>query len=468
MWLNKKQRRLIQQVRREFTWFVLICVLVACGYVAYRFFLVLGPNGLGGIIRTEQAKAITIGCNHDNTPLADPSGTVFRFSTAYEKVVTQAQHLSNNLVPNSTLADVDDNTELPDGFYHLSDSEVSTYDYGQDNNGYYLQASASQTAANSQAITGWVMGLVPVQSYATYAYSFGYRSNVPVDVSLEFQAADGSMQYDYVATLAPSKNWQSVAAHFTNHTAVRARFVVASKDAGSTGTRNYQLYQIPNAQLSHGAISITFDDGWRSVYLKARGLLRQYKYPTTQFIISDAAEHDLQEYMNVSMLKDLRKDGDEIASHSLKHCDFVRMSSTQADQDAKESQKALRQSGLGQVSGFAFPYGTYNQQVQQTTGHYYNYLRGTDPGYNDRYLDRQNIRAMVVTDKTTDATIRGWLDTAKTQKTWIVLVYHRIDEHGDYSITSQRLASQLQLIKQSGLPVSTVGQTIDLIASHKL
>ena len=450
---------------RKFTWFGFACSLVAVSYVGYRIYLVAGPNGLEGIIGSEGVSAVSIGCKHDDSLIETPSQEKFPIITStYQNMISTTTHLSKNLVLNSDLEKTEN--DAPVNFYHVTEGAGIDYAYLRDNGTQmpFLRAVNGKDVKANTIGGGWIMNTVAIDKDSTYAYSFEYRSTVPVLVTLEMTMPDGAIEYSNVTELKKSKDWRTFTAHIHNLKGAKAMRVVAvGRKAGWVDTRSYDIHRIPSETLKQGIVSITFDDGWQSIQDKAIPILDAYKYPTTQFIISDAATKKVDEYMTIDTIKSLQKAGHEIGSHTTKHCDLTKLSAKDTEKQLRDSKAELEKSGLGSVKSVAYPYGQYDERVEEVTGKYYPLMRSSDAGYNDRYFDSNNIRSMVITDKTTDAEFQSWITYAEEHKLWLVVVYHRVDERGEYNVTSKNLTSQLDIIKSSKLKVMTLDDAAESI-----
>ena len=166
--------------------------------------------------------------------------------------------------------------------------------------------------------------------------------------------------------------------------------------------------------------------------------------------------------MTINQLKKLQSAGHEIASHSLKHCDQTKLAAADLTYDASETKDVLTSNGLGSA-GYAYPYGAYDVETFNELQKLHRYTRTSDEGFNDYYVNPYQIRTQNVTNETTQAEIDGWLATAKRYNYWLVLVYHRVDESGEYSITMDQLDKHLTSIKGSGLTVMTVDQALKAV-----
>jgi peptidoglycan/xylan/chitin deacetylase (PgdA/CDA1 family) len=155
----------------------------------------------------------------------------------------------------------------------------------------------------------------------------------------------------------------------------------------------------------------------------------------------------------------------EIGSHSLAHCNLTMLDKNNLDRDISQSRELFNDNELAPITSFAYPYGQYNDETQEVLSMEFDYIRTADVGYNDRYFDPTNIRSLAVYDTTTAAEFESWLDFAAKNRLWLVVAFHRVDETGDYSISSAQFERQLQLIKDSGLmvlPLSETAKSIEL------
>ncbi|HMH31061.1 MAG TPA: polysaccharide deacetylase family protein, partial [Methylomirabilota bacterium] len=77
----------------------------------------------------------------------------------------------------------------------------------------------------------------------------------------------------------------------------------------------------PLAPFQEPLVSLSFDDGWESVYTKAFPILQANGLRTTQFIISGSLDN--YSYMSVAQLHAMQNAGTEIASHTITHPDLT-------------------------------------------------------------------------------------------------------------------------------------------------
>jgi hypothetical protein len=99
---------------------------------------------------------------------------------------------------------------------------------------------------------------------------------------------------------------------------------------------------------------------------------------------------------------------------------------------------------------------------------YYDVHRTVDSGYNSKdNLDVSRLKCMSILSTTTSAEVAQWVQKAKAEKLWLVLLYHRVaDNPGDYDTTPSIFAQHMQAIQNSGIPVVTISQALAEIESR--
>ncbi len=222
------------------------------------------------------------------------------------------------------------------------------------------------------------------------------------------------------------------------------------------------------APFKEPLISVTFDDGWESIYQNAYPLLARYDIPTTQYLI--ASLFDDVNYMSIDQAKDMQAHGHEIASHTLTHADLVDSDDYQLSRELSES-RAILSKNFGQIREFATPEGHYDDRVLSAIARYYRSHRNTDADprtisdvdYNtEANFKPYNIIAYAVRATTTSADIDNLIKAVKAKNAWLVLVYHQVETQDNYyTVSPSVFESQLIQIKHSGLKTVTVGQFLD-------
>jgi peptidoglycan/xylan/chitin deacetylase (PgdA/CDA1 family) len=219
------------------------------------------------------------------------------------------------------------------------------------------------------------------------------------------------------------------------------------------GDGDLQLFDEP-------IISITFDDGWQSVYTNALPLLERYDMNSTQYITTGVV--GAPAYMSEAQIRALQAGGHELAAHTVSHPDLTALSNEDLTSELVDSLTFLEER-FGNIANMASPLNEYNDATLAEIQRHYASHRTTDYPYvntRDSY-DRYRIRALTIRSDTTIAEIETLIQQAKDEAGWLVLVYHQIDESGGgFTVTPAVFESHLDLISQSQIKTATVQQVL--------
>lgn len=219
-------------------------------------------------------------------------------------------------------------------------------------------------------------------------------------------------------------------------------------------------------------VSVTFDDGWESVYSNAAPLLEKYQIRTTQYILpGEFKEHN---YLSVAQAQSLKNAGHEIMSHTMTHPVLTSVDANEVKYQLEESRKQLIDHKLTENKvHFAAPESATNDSIDKDIAGLYASHRNTfsdiengidenDVNLPNYPFDRYNIIAYSIRQETTPDQIRDALKYAKDTNGWLVLVYHQIDDsQAGYAINTAGFEKHLQLIKQSHIKTSPLGDVLD-------
>lgn len=227
--------------------------------------------------------------------------------------------------------------------------------------------------------------------------------------------------------------------------------------------------------FSRGLVTVTFDDGWASQYENALPILEKHGIPATWYIASGFI-NDTPEYMTQAQVQELAKRGDEIASHTVTHPHLPQLAPEQLNAELRDSQAALRQMvGPEAAENFASPYAEYNDTTLAAIKRYYSTQRAFEDGVSDggfntpSNLAPYNIRVQWVVSTTPRARIQEWLDTAKAQKSWLVIAYHEIGEsigQDTFNTTTADFGAEMNAVANSDLGIVTLKEAVKEITEQ--
>lgn len=339
------------------------------------------------------------------------------------------------------------------------------------------RAARVEMTSGTQGDAKWHPDNVNVSPGTACNFSDNYKSNVGTDVTIEYTSTNGSLSYVWLGSAAASSSYKSFSKSFT--TPADAKSMTVFHTIGKAGwlqTDNFNLNcgnstpaptPSPSESFNRPLLSIEFDDGWKNAYQSGFPEVERFGYRATQYVITETP--GWSGYMTVNEMKNLKSRGHDIGSHTISHPDLATLSNIEVDRQLRES-KAFLDSNLSQNTRlFVTPYCSSNAYVKSAAQQYYSMLRNCQPAPNTKQnFDAYNIRSYIVLRSTTNAEIRQWINEAKAQKAWIVLVYHEIKSNpdNDWAITRSKLRSQLQIVKDSNITVMKTGDALNEVQSQ--
>lgn len=314
-------------------------------------------------------------------------------------------------------------------------------------------------------------GLTPMQ---TYTYDIWYKTTVQPQAVMAYTDSAGEARYTNLGKPLPSAgaatSWQQYSTNFevpAGATSVSILFVIAQN--GWLQIDDASVLPYVPVGFNEAMVSLTFDDGWVSVYDNALPLLQEYDLVSTQYITSGFLNQPY--YMTTAQVQAFMNSGSEIGAHTVSHANLTQISQADLNMELGQSKQTLQQLfGAGVAKNLATPYGAYNANVLATIPNYYSSHRSVDEGYNTKdSFNQNNIRVKNMFTTTTAADVAAWVAKAKADKAWLVLVYHNVTPTGDFdehTVSTAGLDAQLAAVKASGVSVKTVEQALQAIRAQ--
>jgi peptidoglycan/xylan/chitin deacetylase (PgdA/CDA1 family) len=301
-----------------------------------------------------------------------------------------------------------------------------------------------------------------------YVFSDYYRANVDTRVVLAVTTDTGATKYIDLPGAPASENWTRYEASFTMpDDGVKATVYHLISRNGYLITDDYHIAPYNYEGFDRGLVTITFDDGWEGNTLTALPVMQLYGFKSTQYYATTYIETPWVPNPK-ELIERFINDGHEIGSHSITHPDLTTLPEAEVIQELEGSKQFL-ENYLGiSVQHFATPYGAYNTAVKNSIMTYYDTHRTVDSGYNSKdNFDVSRLRSMSILSTTTGDEVQAWVEKAKEEKLWLILLYHRVaDDPGEYDTTPELFAQHMQAISDSGLPVMTVSQALAELESQ--
>jgi peptidoglycan/xylan/chitin deacetylase (PgdA/CDA1 family) len=123
-------------------------------------------------------------------------------------------------------------------------------------------------------------------------------------------------------------------------------------------------------------VTITFDDGFRSVYEHGLPVLQRYGFPATVFLVTDYCGKTnswpsqpqsitRQPLLAWAEIKEMSQAGICFGSHTRTHPDLRTVTSRDAAEEMTASKKVIEDATGRPVETFAYPYGAFNDSVKR-------------------------------------------------------------------------------------------------------
>ena len=297
--------------------------------------------------------------------------------------------------------------------------------------------AAEVTSAVGGSNAAWYFTPVTVMGDENYTYTDSYRSATTSDILIQMTDASGTLEYiNSVGDMVPNK--------------VPA-LTLASTSNAWVALPPFSFYVPPNIKtvtVLHrltGAGSLAVDT------------------------ISFGAYTD---YMTPTDVLQMQADGQEIGGHTQTHADLATLSDANQTTQIAGGRQDLLSYGVTPATTFVYPYGSYNtasQQIAKQAG--YIATRTVFPGFNGRNSDRYALLTQSVNTNTTLTQVESWIDQAKANKQWLILIFHPIkaDLTGEaYGATPQTLQGITNYLATSNVPVLTMAQGAALMGAPKI
>lgn len=386
---------------------------------------------------------------------------------SYLQVSTPVTPAPNTLIPNNSL---ETGSTTPTNWQSSS--------WGTNTPSFEYVANEGHTGSKSVkvSVTNYTSGdakwfFDPIKTLnpgKQYRFSTWYKTNVIPHPVAMFIRADGTEQYFGMPAAQPNgtANWQQYSDTFSVPSdAVSVSVFMYINQNGYLQTDDYSISEYQPTGFNRPLLTMTFDDGHEDNVNTALPLLNQYGFKTTQCYATTFIEGNTQAVNDILAFKN---SGHEICSHTVTHPFLTSLNATTLDYELQHSKQYL-ESIIGQpVLNFASPYGDYNANVNNVIDNYYQSHRTVDEGYNSKdNLDVYRLRVQNVLDTTSANQIKIWIEQAKVDNTWLILVYHRVAaDPGPYDSYTNVFAQHLAAIQTSGITVKTYQEALTEVRSQ--
>lgn len=372
-----------------------------------------------------------------------------------------------NLVPNCSFENLNSSGQPSDWFKGRWGTNSTTFSFPVAGNTGSRAAKIAMTSY-STGDAKWYFSEVPTSGGKAYDFSDFYRSDIRTFVTVQFRLSNGTFKYVDIGSPAASSAWTKFTSTVTAPAgAVGLTVFHVIKGIGFLEVDDYSLIEkTPTSdptRFSTGLVSIDFDDGNRDMFDNALPIINNAGFKTTHYIVSGYI--GFPAYITGEEVLKLQAQGHEIGGHTRTHANVTTLSESAARAEIGGGRSDLRALGANPVDFFAYPFGAYNSSViQYVKDAGFLGARTTDGGYNFKNQDLYTLKRQNLTNTTTFAQVKSYIDTAMADKTWLILVAHHVNNSGEqYSITPALLQQIVDYLKQQNITPITMSQGLTLI-----
>jgi peptidoglycan/xylan/chitin deacetylase (PgdA/CDA1 family)/archaellum component FlaG (FlaF/FlaG flagellin family) len=221
--------------------------------------------------------------------------------------------------------------------------------------------------------------------------------------------------------------------------------------------------------ITHGVISIAFDDGYQSVYQNGLPVLEQHGVHSTIYMVSDAVGNVFEGYpcMTANQLLTLQNEGHEIGSHGKSHVYFPGLTDSKIREELSVSKQALESYGLT-VNNFAYPYGDANSATNNIALEYYRSARTAYEGHGSFNMKIGSSNCVLTGyPGENDAYIYDQVDSTASSNSWTIVFFHSVvTEYSNpidpYSISVEDFNAFIDYSLSKGIQFMTVNEALNL------
>jgi hypothetical protein len=323
-------------------------------------------------------------------------------------------------------------------------------------------------------ITFKVEGLAHVRLFEVFLSSDNQATNnVHYSISIPVQPyiADGEWA-------SVTISWGDLINNFASGTIDRAKVnnIEFRLEDDNTAPVTFHINEVAAVQRpTNGLVSIVFDDGWDSTYTRARPYLDKYGLRGTAAIIRDVV--GTANYVSLAQLRtlqdlsgwDIVAHADTVANHN---AGYGSLGNAVVEAEMKGIKRWLLDNGFKRRDLFVWPLGSYTASQMVMARRLFSAVRGTTGGAGGASGpqetfppgDNGRLRTWTIGNTTSAEEVATALAQCVTERSWLILSFHRIVTSGAKTGTETNEAAFKEIIDEvaaSGLAVRTMAEAME-------
>lgn len=300
-----------------------------------------------------------------------------------------------------------------------------------------------------------------------YQYSNYNRSDGRSRLVKVCEDSEGKRVFHTIGQTHQSQDWKKDSVRFYHSKNVDCKLSIMHilDRNGFLDTDQFQLVKIKARPFSEPMVSISFDDIWATAATRGATELQKRGWLGSFYITKDFAENPQGKYASVEQIKTLIASGHEVGTHGEKHSFLSQESALSVTSELNKSLFFLQQL-RGSVKGIAYPFGDFNQVVEDESRRQYTYARTSLHGLNDLAIDPYRLKIFAVTNETKNEELIQMVDQAIESSSWLIILFHglgKIEKDNTYLTDTDQYIQTLDYIKQKQLKVLTVAEGVKLL-----
>lgn len=214
----------------------------------------------------------------------------------------------------------------------------------------------------------------------------------------------------------------------------------------------------------NGLVTLWFDDAWLSQYMVAYPLIKENGFVGTIAVTTSAIGN--KDYLNWAQLRILQENGWQITNHTHLHdCSIKNWGEEDVSKEIKTSTEILWKNKFASDI-LVTPCGVDSPVLRRQALKNFLGYRTVNPGFNDlNNLDFFELKVKNIDNNTKISEIKDWISFARDSNSWLILVFHKIDETtantegaDKYNISKQDFVQILDHIKSLDMQVIVPAQ----------
>ena len=222
--------------------------------------------------------------------------------------------------------------------------------------------------------------------------------------------------------------------------------------------------EIKTLQLEERAtvplVTLFFDDGWKDNYTRAYEIMKKIDPEIVAQLAIIPSRIGEERYLTREETVELHEAGWEISNHTYTHPYLTELSEEEIEEEVLAAYEYVREIDEEGAKHLAVPYSAVSPSVVDKLRELTVTARYIPGGFNDyRYgIDRHALYFMEVTSRTEFVEVEAWINKAIEEKTWLILLFHRIEDPAEdrYAYSREEYAKLITHLSDNKEKIQTV------------